>query len=171
MAYNRFRYYSPETGAYISQDPIRLEAGLTNLYAYVHDVNVWVDPLGLSILSFIKRGGLTFEQYKKIRGGTRTLGVIETVDYSGRRVMQKISVEFHHMFISQRWQRRFNLPNWLVNNRINVWKLNTIQHAILDKYRFQFLRKELKSQVGWFKKYNMFSNFEAGKSNPINKVH
>ena len=31
LAYNRFRYYSPETGAYISQDPIRLEAGLTNV--------------------------------------------------------------------------------------------------------------------------------------------
>ena len=26
LVYNRFRYYSPETGAYISQDPIRLEA-------------------------------------------------------------------------------------------------------------------------------------------------
>ncbi len=48
LAYNRFRYYSPETGAYISQDPIRLEAGLTNLYAYVHDVNSWVDPCGLT---------------------------------------------------------------------------------------------------------------------------
>ena len=47
LAYNRFRYYSPETGAYISQDPIRLEAGLSNLYAYVHDVNAWVDPWGL----------------------------------------------------------------------------------------------------------------------------
>ena len=44
LAYNRFRYYSPETGAYISQDPIRLEAGLTNLY----DVNAWVDPWGLN---------------------------------------------------------------------------------------------------------------------------
>lgn len=47
LAYNRFRYYSPETGAYISQDPIRLEAGLTNLYAYVHDVNAWIAPWGL----------------------------------------------------------------------------------------------------------------------------
>ena len=46
-AYNRCCYYSPETGAYISQDPIRLEAGLTNLYAYIHDVNAWVDPWGL----------------------------------------------------------------------------------------------------------------------------
>ena len=50
LAYNRFRYYSPETGAYISQDPIRLEAGLTNLYAYVHDVNAWVDPWGLELI-------------------------------------------------------------------------------------------------------------------------
>ncbi len=40
----------PETGAYISQDPIRLEAGLTNLYAYVHDVNAWVDPWGLVLI-------------------------------------------------------------------------------------------------------------------------
>ena len=40
LAYNRFRYYSPETGAYISQDPIRLEAGLLNLY-------VWVATFGL----------------------------------------------------------------------------------------------------------------------------
>jgi hypothetical protein len=47
MAYHRFRYYSPETGAYISQDPIHLEAGLTNLYVYLHDVNAWVDPWGL----------------------------------------------------------------------------------------------------------------------------
>ena len=46
LAYNRFRHYSPETGAYISQDPIRLKAGMTNLYAYVHDVNAWIDPWG-----------------------------------------------------------------------------------------------------------------------------
>ena len=48
LAYNRFRYYAPEWGMYISQDPIRLEAGLTNLYAYVHDTNGWIDPLGLT---------------------------------------------------------------------------------------------------------------------------
>ena len=33
--------------------PIRLEAGLTNLYAYVHDVNDWVDPWGpVEVLHF-----------------------------------------------------------------------------------------------------------------------
>jgi putative protein RhsD len=47
LAYNRFRYYSPETGAYISQDPIGLSGNNPNLYAYVEDSNWWVDVFGL----------------------------------------------------------------------------------------------------------------------------
>ena len=36
---------------YISQDPIRLEAGLRNLYAYVLDANGWwIDPFGLDMI-------------------------------------------------------------------------------------------------------------------------
>jgi RHS repeat-associated protein len=49
LYYNRFRYYSPDEGMYISQDPIRLGGGI-NLYSYVHDTNGWVDILGLSQL-------------------------------------------------------------------------------------------------------------------------
>ncbi len=71
LAYNRFRYYSPETGAYISQDPIRLEAGLTNLYAYVHDTNAWVDVLGLSQQIPLAKPGedLFVGTYNQVRGG------------------------------------------------------------------------------------------------------
>ena len=47
LAYNRFRYYDPEDGRYISQDPIGLLGGLL-FYGYVHDSNVYSDPLGLS---------------------------------------------------------------------------------------------------------------------------
>ena len=47
LAYNRFRYYSPETGTYISQDPIGLEGGNPTLYGYVKDSNWWVDVFGL----------------------------------------------------------------------------------------------------------------------------
>lgn len=47
LAYNRFRYYSPESGIYLSQDPIGLAGGL-RLYGYVSDPNIWVDPLGLT---------------------------------------------------------------------------------------------------------------------------
>ncbi|MEQ1965329.1 RHS repeat-associated core domain-containing protein, partial [Xenorhabdus khoisanae] len=45
--YNRHRYYSPETGQYISSDPIGLLGGL-NPYGYVHNPVGWVDALGLS---------------------------------------------------------------------------------------------------------------------------
>jgi len=47
LYYNRFRYYNPESGQYVSQDPIRLSAGLLNFHSYVQDVNAWVDTLGL----------------------------------------------------------------------------------------------------------------------------
>ena len=47
LCYNRFRYYSPDEGRYISQDPIGLIGGIA-LYGYVHDSNSWVDPLGLA---------------------------------------------------------------------------------------------------------------------------
>jgi RHS repeat-associated protein len=45
--YNRFRYYDPNIGQYISQDPIGLLGGL-GLYSYVDDPTVWTDPLGLA---------------------------------------------------------------------------------------------------------------------------
>lgn len=42
-----FRYYSPDEGIYISQDPIRLAGNNPTLYGYVKDVNSWVDVFGL----------------------------------------------------------------------------------------------------------------------------
>ncbi|MFL0093943.1 RHS repeat-associated core domain-containing protein [Tenacibaculum maritimum] len=47
LYYNRFRYYSSDTGTYISQDPIGLLGNNPNFYAYVKDSNSWVDPFGL----------------------------------------------------------------------------------------------------------------------------
>ena len=47
LAYNRFRYYDPSIGSYISQDPIGLSGWNPTLYGYVHDTNSWVDILGL----------------------------------------------------------------------------------------------------------------------------
>jgi len=47
LFYNWNRYYDPEAGSYISQDPQLLLGGL-NLYGYVDDPLNWLDPLGLS---------------------------------------------------------------------------------------------------------------------------
>ena len=43
LYYNRFRYYDPSTGGYISQDPIGLAGNNPTLYGYVSDTNSWVD--------------------------------------------------------------------------------------------------------------------------------
>ncbi|MCG8700439.1 MAG: type IV secretion protein Rhs, partial [Bacteroidales bacterium] len=48
LAYNRFRYYDPEDGRYISVDPIGLLSGEFGFYNYVGDTNGWTDVLGLS---------------------------------------------------------------------------------------------------------------------------
>jgi uncharacterized protein RhaS with RHS repeats len=47
LHYSYFRYYNPQTGRYITPDPIGLEGGI-NLFSYVagNPVN-WIDPLGL----------------------------------------------------------------------------------------------------------------------------
>jgi len=47
LHYNRFRYYDPDVGLFISQDPIGL-AGGENVYAYAPNPTRWVDPLGLN---------------------------------------------------------------------------------------------------------------------------
>jgi RHS repeat-associated protein len=47
LYYNRFRYYSPEEGGYISQDPIGLKSGELGFYNYVCDPNNWLDIYGL----------------------------------------------------------------------------------------------------------------------------
>ncbi|RFM30557.1 RHS repeat-associated core domain-containing protein [Deminuibacter soli] len=52
LYYNRFRYYSPAGGMYISQDPVGLHGGM-RLYSYVHDNNIQIDPFGLAPVGYI----------------------------------------------------------------------------------------------------------------------
>ncbi len=47
LHYNRYRYYDPGVGRFISQDPIRYSGGL-NLYFYGPNAIGLVDPLGLA---------------------------------------------------------------------------------------------------------------------------
>jgi RHS repeat-associated protein len=46
LHYNRFRYYDPDLGRYVSQDPIGLMGGF-NAYQYASNPTTWIDPSGL----------------------------------------------------------------------------------------------------------------------------
>ena len=47
LHYNRYRYYDPGSGRYISPDPLGL-LGNSNLYRYCVNPTGWVDPMGLA---------------------------------------------------------------------------------------------------------------------------
>ena len=67
LHYNFHRYYDPETGRYISADPIGL-AGGNNLFAYVQNDPVnFVDPWGLEMQDFFRDGIVPLNDNKKRR--------------------------------------------------------------------------------------------------------
>ena len=66
LHYNRFRYYNPETGRFIHQDPIGLRGG-ANFYQYAPNPQVWTDPFGL-----------------KYRSGPRSPDVVKGKDKPGK---------------------------------------------------------------------------------------
>ncbi|MET3880522.1 DUF6531 domain-containing protein [Chitinophaga sp. OAE865] len=69
LCYNRFRYYEPDSGMFISQDPIKLASGEFNLYAYVRDPNTWIDAWGLEGEEMIR-----VYHYTDIRGYNGIMG-------------------------------------------------------------------------------------------------
>ncbi|MFP1757132.1 RHS repeat domain-containing protein [Lonsdalea quercina] len=60
LCYNRFRYYDPAGGGYISPDPIGVLGGESN-YSYAPNPITWIDPLGL------KCGVPKFDSQKKFK--------------------------------------------------------------------------------------------------------
>ncbi|CAA0260252.1 RHS family protein [Acinetobacter baumannii] len=54
LHYNRYRYYSPYVGRFVSKDPIGLLGG-NNVYAYAPNPIEWADALGLSSCKLNKK--------------------------------------------------------------------------------------------------------------------
>ena len=53
LYYNRFRYYDPNSGSYISQDPIGLVGENPTLYSHVKSPNSQLDLLGLDVYALV----------------------------------------------------------------------------------------------------------------------
>jgi RHS repeat-associated protein len=63
LCYNTFRYYDPDIGRFISEDPIGLFGG-PNLYAFAPNTDAWVDPWGWASAPCALSGG---QKYKVLR--------------------------------------------------------------------------------------------------------
>ena len=62
LYYNRYRYYDPAAGVYISRDPIGLLGG-DRLYAYVKDPLTWTDIFGLTGVVYLRTDPITGREY------------------------------------------------------------------------------------------------------------
>ncbi|HDS0942830.1 TPA: RHS domain-containing protein, partial [Pseudomonas putida] len=54
LHYNAYRYYDPQVGRFVTQDPLSIDGGM-NLYGYALNPILWLDPLGLSCGSDAKK--------------------------------------------------------------------------------------------------------------------
>lgn len=70
LHYNRYRYYDPEVGRYISPDPLGYFGGL-NLFAYCANPVGWIDPLGL-VPAFLTDSPNAFQQFALANGNLRS---------------------------------------------------------------------------------------------------
>jgi RHS repeat-associated protein len=68
LSYNRYRYYDPELGRYISPDPIGLYGGLNGFSYAENKPTRLVDPNGLFPQTAVRKGGKTIAEGRS--GGT-----------------------------------------------------------------------------------------------------
>ncbi|CAL1520126.1 RHS repeat-associated core domain-containing protein [Chitinophaga sp. MM2321] len=142
LYYNRFRYYSPAEGIYISQDPIRLEGG-NKLYSYVHDTASWIDPLGLD--SVLGAWGEKVAAKYLSANGHNVLGSIQNSSGQGFDLVTKeiktgdihvVEVKASHT----RWRSKARMPGWtnrniakIGGNTNGMWgSMPTYQDDLLD---------------------------------------
>jgi len=83
LYYYRARYYDPEAGRFLSEDPIEFVDSGTNFYAYVHNNPTdLIDPLGLKVTIAI--GDRTYSSTGNSVAGTITVTSDQTTDtFSG----------------------------------------------------------------------------------------
>ena len=126
LYYNRFRYYDPNTGGYISQDPIGLAGNNPTLYAYVSDANSWVDLFGLDCdkatskareyeqqIQDMYGGKLPQSQreYGAIVGGTQVNGIADHVaNINGKNV----AIDAKYV---KNWSKSIRNPNSSIGNK------------------------------------------------------
>ncbi|MBV8326528.1 RHS repeat-associated core domain-containing protein, partial [Chryseobacterium sp.] len=91
--------------------------------------------------NYLTKGGPTFAEYRAAYWAKNTKPVLEALENPLTGQTWKQTMELHHKFIPQRakWA-----PNWLLNNKINLQPLNSLEHAISDPYRARFAPKWVK---------------------------
>ena len=150
LYYNRFRYYDPNGGSYISQDPIGLAGGNPTLYAYVSDVNCWNDVLGLTaeVYKLVAKKDGYYDVYewgndKPVgktylkKGDTWKIG--ETTNFRTRKDGTEIQNRY-----TQKWLRQNNLEYKRLQyspNKSAKTSFQNFETSRIEKFEKQFGKK------------------------------
>ena len=142
LAYNRFRYYAPELGNYVSQDPIRVAGNNPTLYGYVKDTNSWLDPFGLDCWSTARKKFWKHEALinphkysarniaRMKKGKAPMMRVVIRREFDVVPKAQDISMELHHWALPQR------LKTPKANELWNLIPTTPWGHASMDSHRY-----------------------------------
>ncbi|MBI0440445.1 RHS repeat-associated core domain-containing protein, partial [Dickeya dianthicola] len=144
LCYNRFRYYDPAGGCYVSPDPIGIAGGESN-YGYVPNPNTWVDPFGLAGCGAKAReyeekiqdmyGGKlpqSAREYSSIVNGNRVNGIADhVVTINGRNT----AIEAKYV---ENWGSSIRNPESAIGNRSFAIKEQENMVAQAQKYSAAF---------------------------------
>jgi rhs-related protein len=78
LHYNPMRYYEPDAGQFVNQDPIGLLGG-DNLYSFGNQVLDFIDPLGLKIYGHRKNGTFRKSLDRNPRRKARAKGTVSKI--------------------------------------------------------------------------------------------
>ena len=93
LHYNFFRYYEPDAGRFVNQDPIGLMGG-DNLYWFAPNVQMWLDPLGLlGIPHFNGRRGEARALFDVARNGFKNIRTQVPMTVNGQNIIADIVAE------------------------------------------------------------------------------
>lgn len=141
LYYNRFRYYSPDMGMYISSDPIGLAGNNPTLYGYVQDVNTWIDVWGLDCWNNARKkfwkneariNPTSYSERNLTRmrnGNAPQFTAIVSNRQTGRVETRTYTLELHHRDIPQR------IGGEGVHDSTNLDIVTPWQHEDVDSYR------------------------------------
>ncbi|AEK23236.1 Hypothetical protein Ccan_11200 [Capnocytophaga canimorsus Cc5] len=133
LYYNRFRYYDPNRGLYISQDPIGLDGGLA-FYAYVHDVNGWMDVFGLDLHHIIPQS-----VWKSINKNYDNVlknidGYVQNVSKKAKDISNLIDLDkpFHGNHPKYNEYVNERIKDLIKNNDLNLKSIKELQEELVN---------------------------------------
>ena len=140
LHYNTFRYYDPEVGRFVTQDPIGLDGG-NNLYRYVPSPTGWIDPWGWECWSSARKNYWKAEAKSpsQVYSPANLANMAEgkaprmTVEVMNRKTFEitrkDVAMELHHNDIPQR------VGGAGVHETSNLLSLTPWEHEAVDAFR------------------------------------